>query len=231
MLSHCSNTPSLSRPSQLHLTPTDSVPGSKYIETGQGSDTVSQQRTMSACQNLWSDICYIWCFMCTETGGGLAAYVLNEQATNDGRNKTGTGWHCCWSGECCLQRQTSDHLFPVSETECEHLHCACFCTEFCIWQGLPSGSHVCRHMEGALPVIAGTLAVVLYWGWLLSAVNYGGQWDVATPFWSYRKTSTHAIETHCFISAGTHRHPLVKWYSLCYLTAMDPCPWTSNNMT
>jgi hypothetical protein len=47
--------------------------------------------------------------MCTETGGGLAAYVLNEQATSDGRNKTGTGWHCCWSGECCLQRQTSDH--------------------------------------------------------------------------------------------------------------------------
>jgi len=29
--------------------------------------------------------------MCAETGGGLAAYVLNEQATNDGHNKTGTG--------------------------------------------------------------------------------------------------------------------------------------------
>lgn len=36
-----------------------------------------------------------WCFVCVETGGGSAAYVLNEQAANDGDDKTGTVSHCC----------------------------------------------------------------------------------------------------------------------------------------
>jgi hypothetical protein len=125
-----------------------SVPGSKCIQTRQDSDPVSQSGTVSACQTLWADVCYLGALCVlrlvvdrllmfwtsrqqmmemTKLGQSHTVANLENAVCKDIRPFIPCEWNLMWASTLCMQLPWILYItrcFPSGSRACvrPHMH-------------------------------------------------------------------------------------------------------------